>query len=56
MNLQDFNNAKEQRSFDVIPAGTIATGLRQYRVAASPTAKPARNGQAVCQIPAGLSP
>jgi hypothetical protein len=25
MNLQDFNDAKEQRSFDVIPAGTIAT-------------------------------
>ena len=25
MNLQDFNNAKEQRNFDVIPAGTIAT-------------------------------
>src|SRR5262249_12610122 len=38
------------------PVGPRAAGRRQARVAASPTARPARNGHAVLATPARLSP
>src|SRR5215475_4870736 len=38
------------------PAGRIAVGCRQNRTVHRPIARPAKNGHAVCQMPAGLAP